>query len=415
MDTVQASFVNNNGVTIYSNNVTKTWSGDIVTNMYLSMNAPVAEVSGSTMTTTLYYNNFGGNPALNSILQATIPSDEVFISASDSGTFNSTTNTVTWDLGSVAAFPSGSGSETVTVSIPSSVPAGTVLTTSATVSTTTLETNYTDNYANASTLVRYSNNPINTQIGPIISYSNNQPMIYWATPTTFTYTDALAVSVEIIIHVNDGGPDIIGNMTGPAPTWTYTTTFYPRHGLAIATFIPQYPSGLTSNITLGFYIDPAGYVYDTSNNQRIQGATVTLQIPDGSGGWTDVPTGSPLLDPSTPTNPETTDVNGQYNWLTVAGTYRVHAEAPGYQSADSIVVNVPPAISDLSIGLTPLVSPTRASAASVWTTDSHGTFTNSFDLGQTVFINWNPSPSNGVVDIQVVDENNNTVFDHSII
>ena len=316
-DTIKASFVNNLGQTINSNSVTKTWSPLIVTNMYLSMNAPLAMDHGNTMVYTIFYHNFGGNPALNVVLQATLSPSVVFASASDGGTFNSATNVVTWSIGSLPAFPAGHGSRTVTVSIPSSVPEGTLISSSAVVSTTTLETDYSDNSASASTKITHSDLPQNTAIGPIISYSNNEPVVHWTTPITFTYYDAAAISVDIRIHINDGGADIVDVMTGPAPTWTYTTTFYPRHGHATVTYTPHYPSGTTSTVSFNIHIDPAGYVYDVNTNARIQGATVWLQRPDGSGGWENVPTGLALMVPDV--NPLTTDVNGQYQWDTLVG------------------------------------------------------------------------------------------------
>jgi hypothetical protein len=54
------------------------------------------------------------------------------------------------------------------------------------------------------------------------------------------------------------------------------------------------------------------------------------------------------------TNPLTTAADGQYQWDVLAGTYRVHVEAPGYYSSDSMVVTVPPAVDNLNIGLTHL-------------------------------------------------------------
>jgi len=41
-------------------------------------------------------------------------------------------------------------------------------------------------------------------------------------------------------------------------------------------------------------------------------------------------------------NPQITGEDGHYNWNTLPGTYRVHVEASGYYSADSITVSVPP-------------------------------------------------------------------------
>jgi uncharacterized repeat protein (TIGR01451 family) len=108
------------------------------TNMYLSMNAPASMDHGNTMTYTLYYNDFGDVAASNVVLQATLSPNVAFVSASDGGSYDLATKTVTWNIGTVPAFPSGRGSRTVTVTIPASVPVGTVIHTTASISTSTL-------------------------------------------------------------------------------------------------------------------------------------------------------------------------------------------------------------------------------------------------------------------------------------
>jgi uncharacterized repeat protein (TIGR02543 family) len=121
---------------------------------------------------------------------------------------------------------------------------------------------------------------------------------------------------------------------------------------------PRCPDGTVSSNN---YVEPAGYVYDVDTNARIQGATVWLQRPDGSGDWENVPTGASPAIMVPDTNPQATDVNGQYEWLTLAGSYRVHVTVPGYYPADSIVVSVPPPVFDLNVGLTAMPHPPTAS------------------------------------------------------
>jgi uncharacterized repeat protein (TIGR01451 family) len=485
------------------------------TNMYLSMNAPASMDHGNTMTYTLYYNDFGDVAAQNVVLQAILSSNVDFVSASDGGTYDSPTRKVTWNIGTVPAFPSGRGSRTVTVTIPSSVPVGTVIQTEASISTTTLETRYDDNSASARTTVTGSSLPPNVGVGPILGNPGGTPSVYWTTPITFTYNAPTATGVDIRIHFDSGGPDITGSMTGGPPTWTHTTTFYPRTGHAAVTYtvlgtagpipalpstirvlrtatgqvevvnfkdyvknvlpnewIPswdmnalkagamavktyawywtihqkypgqnydvkdstadqvyvpgtssprtnqaveetwnwvmtktgeifqaQYDSGtagspdplypgrmsqwgtqywaetgkdwqwivhyyydpiegpLVSSVTFGIYVDPAGYIYDVSTDERISGATVWLQRPDGEGDWENVPTGQipAIMQPDV--NPQVTGADGQYQWDVLEGSYRVHVEAPGYYPADSIVVNIPPPVTDLHVGLTQLPPP----------------------------------------------------------
>jgi len=66
--------------------------------------------------------NVGGLDLLNTVLVDTLPAGVQFISASNSGTFNSSNNTVTWNLGTVPVGTSSTAATvTVTVVFPSSV------------------------------------------------------------------------------------------------------------------------------------------------------------------------------------------------------------------------------------------------------------------------------------------------------
>jgi hypothetical protein len=103
-----------------------------------------------------------------------------------------------------------------------------------------------------------------------------------------------------------------------------------------------------------FYVDPAGYIYHVTTLERISGSSVWLQKPNGLGGWANVSTGESPTVMLPGVNPLTTGANGQYQWDTLPGTYRVHVEASGYYPADSIVATVPPPVTDLHVGLTPI-------------------------------------------------------------
>ena len=480
------------------------------TNLYLTKQAPASKDRGSTMTYTLHYHNFGDTEAELVELEDTLPSEVEFVSASDGGNYDSIMGTVRWWIGSVA--PLGHDYRTVTVRIPQSVPIGTVIQNDASISTSTLEVRYDDNEAHAETRVTGSSLPPGIGVEP-----NNggigTPSIYWHNPITFSYHSSdTATGVDIRIHVNDGGPDITGSMTGGPPDWTYTTTFYPRHGRATVTYtvndpapysvnfdvrnmrgfentitaeeieeyirsrrpnspmldeagigqrfidygiannvnpaflvataehesqfgtqgwavthpdahnamgygVPDFPDDITHadswgamvnrvawaiangnnyytqgrftvreireryatqpvdeyiNNFVGYmnalavfagqagefdedfsiYIDPAGYIYDADTGERIAGATVWLQWSDGEGGWENVPTGEtpPISQPDE--NPLITGEDGQYQWDVLAGSYRVHVEASGYYPEDSIVVSIPPPVTDLHVGLT---------------------------------------------------------------
>ncbi len=217
-----------------------TFSG---TNMYISKNAPASKDHGSLMTYTLYYNNFGSVAASNVVVQDTLPSNVEFVSASEGGTYDPATRKVTWNIGSVA--PLRPGSRTVSVRVPDSVSVGTVIQNTASISTMTLETSYVDNNARASTKVTGSNLPPNVGVEPN-NGGTGTPSIYWHNPITFSYrSDQPATAVDITIHIDDGGPDITGSMTPTTGSttegsdWTYTTTFYPRHGRATVSYSVQ--------------------------------------------------------------------------------------------------------------------------------------------------------------------------------
>ncbi|MEI2761094.1 SdrD B-like domain-containing protein [Methanothrix soehngenii] len=314
------------------------------TNLYLSKQAPASKDRGSTMEYTMHYHNFGDTAAQNVVLTDTLPNEVEYVSSSDGGSYDPGTKKVTWNIGSVA--PNGHSYRTVTVRILQSAVIGTLIQNEASISTSNLEVRYDDNVAQAETSVTGSNLPPNVGVEP--NLGGTTPSVYWTTPITFSYHDPTATSVAIRIHLDDGGPDITGSMINGPPDWTYTATFYPRHGHATVTYTVQGQAPITFSV----YIDPAGYIYDILTNERIQGASVWLQRPDGTGGWENVPTGQTPAIMQPDENPLITGVDGQYQWDVLEGSYRVHVEAPGYYPMDSVVVSIPPPVTDLHVGLT---------------------------------------------------------------
>ena len=317
------------------------------TNLFLSKQAPASKDNDSVMTYNLFYNNFGDTGAQNVMLEDTLPVQMEFISASNSGIYDPITRKVSWNIGTVT--PLGRGYENVTVRILQSVPVGTIIQNTANINTTNLEVRYDDNTATTQTTVTGRFLPANVTVEPN-NGGNGPPSIFYGRPVNFTYHSCpAATGVNIQIHIDDGLPDITGSMTGGPPDWIYSTTFYPRHGHASVTYTV---SGCDQT-TVGYdiYIDPAGYIYDSDTGERISNATVTLQRPDGQGGWENVPTGQNPAISQPDVNPLITGTDGQYQWNTLAGAYRVHVEAQGYLPAESRVVNVPPPVFDLHVGL----------------------------------------------------------------
>ncbi len=328
------------------------------TNLVLTKQAPTGKDHGSTMIYNLFYHNFGNIEAKNVTLNDTLPPEVEFVSASDNGSFDPITRNVTWNISNVSPFPSGHGYQNITVRIPDGVATGTVIQNTAYINTSNLEVRYDDNIAYASTRVTGTSLPPNVSVGPTNGNSGGTgtPSVYYGNPVTFSYHSCPgATGVNINIHIDDGGQDINGSMTGGPPDWNFTVTFYPRHGHATITYTV---TGCAQAI-VGFdiYIDPAGYIYDISTGARIQGATVWLQRMNASNAtWENVPTGQVPNISQPDVNPLITGVDGQYQWDVLPGSYRVHVEASGYYPADSIAVSIPPPVTDLNVGLTQITN-----------------------------------------------------------
>jgi len=97
------------------------------------------------------------------------------------------------------------------------------------------------------------------------------------------------------------------------------------------------------------FIDPSGQIRSACTGAPIIGANVTLLVeyPPTTGNFII----SPPENQEPSTNPQITGVDGKYSWLTVPGTYKVKAEYPGYITAESLNVSVPPPVFDLDISL----------------------------------------------------------------
>ncbi|TFH39934.1 MAG: DUF11 domain-containing protein, partial [ANME-2 cluster archaeon] len=325
------------------------------TNLYLSKKAPASKDLGSTMTYTLHYHNFGDTAAQNVVLEDTLPAEVEFVSASDGGSYDPDTGKITWNIGSLGQ--EGHGYVTTTVSILQDAVIGTMIQNDASISTSNLEVRYDDNEAHAQTEITNSNLLSNVSVEP-----NNggigTPSVNWHDPVIFSYSSCdSATGVDIRIHVNDGGPDIMGSMVGGPPDWAYTTSFYPRYGRAQVTYTVYGCNEET--VSFDIYIDPAGYIYNAETGERIAGARVWLQRTDGEGGWENMPTGETPAIALPVENPVVTDENGMYQWDVLEGYYRVHVEAIGYYPEDSVVVSIPPPVTDLHIGLNRLPAPSN--------------------------------------------------------
>ena len=140
--------------------------------------------------------------------------------------------------------------------------------------------------------------------------------------------------------------------------------------------------------------DPRGVVYDqaTFNTLKSQGASdddaragaaisgaqVVLQRSSGgsAGPFAKVPSGDPGISPNV--NPEFTGADGIYAWDVSDGFYRVRVTKSGYVPVISRVVQVPPIVLDLHVGL-PRIDTTIAGGPANGSTVYSGQYT--FTLG----------------------------------
>jgi len=320
----------------------------------VTKNAPNNVEQGKQFTYTISYFNIEEGIAKNVAVVDNLPSQVAFLSTSSGGVYSPSSHSVTWSLGTLQQF--SSGSLTVTVTIPSDTPIGTLLMNTVSISTTSQESNSNNNQYTKSTAVSGSSSlPPNVDVGPTVSNYNGIPVLYWTTPITFTYHgDANVIGVDINIHLPDGGPDIEGPMTNVPGTydWAFMYTFYPRHGQGTVTYTVHYADGHQSTTAHSILVDPSGYVYNSITGKRIQGATVTLLRFDTMlQQFIIVDPNDPGIEPHM--NPQITDENGGYGWLVSPGIYMVRVEKQSYET-NFATVTVPPPATDLNIPLTPI-------------------------------------------------------------
>ena len=94
--------------------------------------------------------------------------------------------------------------------------------------------------------------------------------------------------------------------------------------------------------------DPAGFVYEGMESNRVSGVTTTVYYsayPDGSGKvqWNAADYGQE--------NPLQTNLYGQYQWMVPAGYWQVKYEKPGFETQYSAWLPVPPVQTEVNIGL----------------------------------------------------------------
>ena len=91
----------------------------------LDMAAPATAAPGATITYSMSYTNFGPEPSTSATITDVLPTGVTFVSATGPATYNSSTRTVTWNLGTVPVLYTGSVQ--LKVKVPTTAPIGTVI------------------------------------------------------------------------------------------------------------------------------------------------------------------------------------------------------------------------------------------------------------------------------------------------
>jgi uncharacterized repeat protein (TIGR01451 family) len=95
----------------------------------VSVSAPLEATTGSQLSYTISYTNGGPAESTNAVLKDVLPQGLRFVSATDGGTYNSTSRTVTWNLGTINVGFTGTRTLLTTVTAA----AGSVISNTATV------------------------------------------------------------------------------------------------------------------------------------------------------------------------------------------------------------------------------------------------------------------------------------------
>ncbi len=326
-------------------------------NLIVRKTGPLYQELNSWIIYTISFYNRGESQLKNVIIKdkLKLPEDcDAIISIEPFGICDKDTNIITWEEGPIKPFGGGS----IRLILLNKAPLGSTVPNIVDGTTDTNE-DKSDNHAEVNYRVILGVNlPPGVDIEALHESStpNGVKTVNWEDEIKFTYDakqDATIQSVDIRILLGD---NVIksGVMENPYKDrifefkWPISRSV---HGMVTVEYI-IHRIGSDQTISYPILIDPSGYVYDVNNEKRIENATVTLfRLNSNSGSFEIIDPSDIGIDPHL--NPQITDVYGGYGWNVSAGIYYVHVEKDGYFPADSFEVVIPPAITDLNIGLTP--------------------------------------------------------------
>lgn len=213
-------------------------------------------------------------------------------------------------------------------------------------------------------------------------------------------------TLTVVNRANGGGPVTVAVLTrvGPAnpggiTRYRGTVTIQRWAAFRVVNVINvldpdrpgrEWPAAVVVQVPL---IDPSGYIYDAYTNARLEGATVSCFVKQGSQ-W--VLWNAAQYDQ---TNPQVSDDEGRYGWDVPAGDYLVRAYRHCYADIASSEMHIPPPRTDVNLGMT------QTGCSSVQITDisivdNKGIWQTEFSAGQQIQVH--PVVSNtGISDAEV--------------
>lgn len=183
---------------------------------------------------------------------------------------------------------------------------------------------------------------------------------------TFAVTEKTPISTKVVFKeaVDQASISFIGS-TYPLTKDSHGKTFtgevpygWSSYGEQMLT-LTYVKNGLSVTVPLMeviVLIDPSGYVFEGSMDNRVSGVTAVVQQ-ENQNQWT-----SWDADNYGQINPQTTDIEGRYGWDVLQGNWRVLFSKEGYEDYTSRIVVVPPAETQLNV---PLVRTTTPEIASI--------------------------------------------------
>ena len=154
-------------------------------------------------------------------------------------------------------------------------------------------------------------------------------------------------------------PMLVAGSTMAAPVMAFSVLLGAISALSGTIYDMRVANIKGQTFKLNFVIDPSGYVYDGTTNDKIEGATVTaywIPYDDSDDFWTNKPSDTEYgtkwnAQEYEQENALLTNADGKYAWDVPEGWWRIKCEKEGYQTTWSDWMTVPPVQTDVNIAM----------------------------------------------------------------